>query len=375
MPWTQLHVAAETGDEELAAKAIEQGVNVNDKDDGEQTPLHRAAGFGHAALVSFLIKSNASINARDESGSTPLHLSAWKGQVAAAEALLDNNADIDARGLYGDSPLHLASSYGQLKTAEMLLSRDADKNAKDNAGKTPMDWAKEAHQTQLITLLVKRGGMASVPVLAQVQNKPAEEETLMKILVVGDTGTGKTSFIKRYVSNIFTSKYKATIGVDFALKSINVGQKIARVQLWDIAGQERFGAMTHVYYKQALGALVMFDTTRPATFESAAQWKADIDEKVQLSDGSPIPVILVGTKSDLTEARATLEDEALADFARTNNYLAAVTCSSKSGDNVVEVVEIMATAVLEQGDSNESVGGQAGGLTLRKEEETKCCDF
>lgn len=80
-------------------------------------------------------------------------------------------------------------------------------------------------------------------------------------------------------------------------------------------------------------------------------------------------------QSDLTEARATLEDEALADFARTNNYLAAVTCSSKSGDNVVEVVEIMATAVLEQGDSNESVGGQAGGLTLRKEEETKCCDF
>ena len=80
-------------------------------------------------------------------------------------------------------------------------------------------------------------------------------------------------------------------------------------------------------------------------------------------------------QSDLTEARATLKDDALVDFARRNNYLAAVTCSSKSGDNVSEVVEIMATAVMDRGDGNEGAAGQDGGLTLKKEDETKCCEF
>ncbi len=81
-----------------------------------------------------------------------------------------------------------------------------------------------------------------------------KQELLFKILVIGELGTGKTAFIKRYVHDFFSENYRATIGVDFALKVIEHGDgeeegSRIRLQLWDIAGQERFGNMTRVYYR------------------------------------------------------------------------------------------------------------------------------
>ncbi|KAG0009981.1 rab32, member RAS oncoprotein, partial [Podila clonocystis] len=125
-------------------------------------------------------------------------------------------------------------------------------------------------------------------------------EYLYKILVIGDLGTGKTSIIKRYVHNIFSMNYKSTIGVDFALKVIQWSpDTVVRLQLWDIAGQERFGNMTRVYYKEAVAALVVYDVTRPKTFEAVTKWKADLDSKVSLPQawgGGPIPVVLLANK-------------------------------------------------------------------------------
>merc|ERR1719420_2009997 len=124
-------------------------------------------------------------------------------------------------------------------------------------------------------------------------------EYLYKVLVVGDIGTGKTSIIKRFVHNIFSMHYKSTIGVDFALKVINWdANTVVRLQLWDIAGQERFGNMTRVYYRDAAAAFVVFDLTRRTTFEAVRKWKEDLDSKVITTDGAKIPTILLANKSD-----------------------------------------------------------------------------
>lgn len=186
-------------------------------------------------------------------------------------------------------------------------------------------------------------------------SSPDKREHLYKILVIGELvwlktfcklypwmfsgelGTGKTSFIKRYVHQFFSQNYRATIGVDFALKVLNWDQStIIRLQLWDIAGQERwvrrlsrqlwidfidffihrFGNMTRVYYKEAVGAFIVwvlidlkpfehkfneilcfsFDVTRSATFDAVLKWKQDLDSKVSLPDGSQIPCILLANK-------------------------------------------------------------------------------
>jgi len=126
-------------------------------------------------------------------------------------------------------------------------------------------------------------------------------ELLYKILVVGDISVGKTSMIKRYVHKIFAYNSKPTIGVDFALKCIRWDKNTnVRLQLWDISGQERFGTMTRVYYREAVGAFVVFDVTRHNTFESVKKWKLDLDAKVYLPNtNANLPIILLANKIDL----------------------------------------------------------------------------
>ncbi|XP_077356583.1 ras-related protein Rab-32 isoform X2 [Festucalex cinctus] len=125
------------------------------------------------------------------------------------------------------------------------------------------------------------------------------QQRLLKVLVIGDLGVGKTSIIKRYVHQVFSQHYRATIGVDFALKVLQWDHAtVVRLQLWDIAGQERYGNMTRVYYKEAVGALVVFDMTRISTFQAVLKWKGDLDSKVALSNGRPVPAVLLANKCD-----------------------------------------------------------------------------
>ena len=86
--------------------------------------------------------------------------------------------------------------------------------------------------------------------------------------MVGDAGVGKTSLIKRYVQNKFDAQEKASIGVDFQVKQMMVGDATVRLQLWDIAGQEHFGSAVRVYYRDAVGVMLVYDINRPSTFET-----------------------------------------------------------------------------------------------------------
>ncbi|MGH0172315.1 UNVERIFIED_CONTAM: hypothetical protein FKN15_063712 [Acipenser sinensis] len=126
-----------------------------------------------------------------------------------------------------------------------------------------------------------------------------QKEHLYKILVIGDLGVGKTSIIKRYVHQNYSQNYRATIGVDFALKVLNWDtDTVVRLQLWDIAGQERFGNMTRVYYREAMGAFIVFDVSRLSTFDAVTKWKKDLDSKLTLSNGKPISAVLLANKCD-----------------------------------------------------------------------------
>lgn len=123
-----------------------------------------------------------------------------------------------------------------------------------------------------------------------------------KIMIVGDSQTGKSSFVKRLVHNLFSPNYTSTIGVDFALKTQKVGNDIFSLELWDVDGQERFGNMTRVYYKGASGAFVIVDARREATLAGAKKWKDDLDAKINWENmyGQGIsPVILLINKTDL----------------------------------------------------------------------------
>ncbi|XP_066258940.1 ras-related protein Rab-32 isoform X1 [Euwallacea similis] len=190
-------------------------------------------------------------------------------------------------------------------------------------------------------------------------NKPKDH--LYKILVIGDLGTGKTSIIKRYVHRFFTQHYRATIGVDFALKVLNWDENtLIRLQLWDIAGQERYGNMTRVYYKEAVGAFIVFDVTRRNTFESVANWKSDLDSKVQLPDGSPIPCVLLANKCDQQKEGLVTNPAKMDEYCKENGFAAWFETSARDNINIDEAAKALVEKVLEKDSiiNNEKRGDQ-----------------
>ncbi|XP_051151742.1 ras-related protein RABA1f-like [Andrographis paniculata] len=128
---------------------------------------------------------------------------------------------------------------------------------------------------------------------------------LFKIVLIGDSGVGKSNLLSRFTRNEFTLESKATIGVEFATRSIRVQNKVIKAQIWDTAGQERYRAITSAYYRGAVGALLVYDVTRRATFENAERWLKELKEHTD----SSIVIMLVGNKADLRHLRAvTIED-------------------------------------------------------------------
>uniref|UniRef100_A0A8C7FG21 Ras-related protein Rab n=1 Tax=Oncorhynchus kisutch TaxID=8019 RepID=A0A8C7FG21_ONCKI len=155
------------------------------------------------------------------------------------------------------------------------------------------------------------------------------KEHLYKILVIGDLGVGKTSIIKRYVHQNFSPNYRATIGVDFALKVLNWDQETVRLQLWDIAGQERFGNMTRVYYREAMGAFIVFDMTRPSSFEAVTKWKEDLDSKLTLANGKNVAAVLLANKCDQGRDVLTNNGIQMEKFCQENGFVGWYETSAK----------------------------------------------
>ncbi|KAL7380628.1 hypothetical protein ABVT39_021035 [Epinephelus coioides] len=180
-------------------------------------------------------------------------------------------------------------------------------------------------------------------------------DKLFKVLVIGDPGVGKSSFVLRYVRKRFDENYRSDIGVDFALKRIEWDAKtVVRLQLWDIAGQERFKKMSRVYYKGAMGAVVVFDITNSSTLEAASEWKQDLDSKVCLDSGCPIPAVLLANKCDLTGRDRDLVSS-LDSFCKDNNFMGWFETSAKDNINIDEAGALLVRQMMlcDTGLSNE----------------------
>jgi len=185
-------------------------------------------------------------------------------------------------------------------------------------------------------------------IVSSDSNTDSPNEFLYKVLIVGDIGTGKTSIIKRYVHHIYSEHYKSTIGVDFALKVINYDDDtIIRLQLWDIAGQERFGNMTRVYYREAVAAFIVFDVTRTSTFEAVTKWKADIDSKVFLPNTETnIPIVLLANKCDLIKTGIIEETNQMDKFCQENGFIGWFETSAKNDIGINEAALCLVKTIM-----------------------------
>ncbi|KAJ7997547.1 hypothetical protein DPEC_G00230140 [Dallia pectoralis] len=179
-----------------------------------------------------------------------------------------------------------------------------------------------------------------------MQHSGTGRERLYKVLVIGDLGVGKTSIIKRYVHHSYSTNYRATIGVDFALKVLNWDSETVRLQLWDIAGQERFGNMTRVYYREAMGAFIVFDATRPTTFEAIIKWKEDLDSKLMLTNGQSIATVLLANKCDQGREVLTNNNIKMDQFCKDNGFAGWFETSAKDNTNINEAANFLVKHIM-----------------------------
>lgn len=150
-----------------------------------------------------------------------------------------------------------------------------------------------------------------------------EFDFLFKVVLIGDTGVGKSNLLSRFTRNEFTYDSKTTIGVEFATKNIPVdGNKVVKAQIWDTAGQERYRAITSAYYRGAVGALLVYDISRSSTFDNVERWLKELRDHAD----SNIVIMLVGNKSDLSHKRQ-VETETALEYA-TKNKLAFIETSA-----------------------------------------------
>jgi len=130
-------------------------------------------------------------------------------------------------------------------------------------------------------------------------------DLLFKMIIIGDSGVGKTNILSRYTKNTFSFDTRSTVGVEFGAKKVEVNGFKVKNQIWDTAGQERYRSITNTYYKGAKGALVVYDISKRDTFDNVNKW---INE-LRMNGEKDVIVVLVGNKSDLIDEREITTDE------------------------------------------------------------------
>ena len=162
----------------------------------------------------------------------------------------------------------------------------------------------------------------------------------VKIMFIGNSSVGKTSIIKRYSKNIFSTSYISTLGIDFESKNINIDNKIINLQIWDTAGQEKYKVLSKNYYNNSNAFIIVYDITNLESFESVMNW---ID---QIKENAPenVKSILLGNKSDLEEKRKVTYQEGK-DFA-TSNGMQFIETSAKTASKVQEAFELLTQEII-----------------------------
>ncbi|KAI9280192.1 GTP-binding protein [Umbelopsis sp. AD052] len=224
-----------------------------------------------------------------------------------------------------------------------------------------------------------------------------EYDYLFKLVLIGDSGVGKSNILSRFTTNEFNLESKSTIGVEFATKNVSIDGNTVKCQIWDTSGQERYRAITGAYYRGAVGALLVYDITRPTSFQNVSHWLKELRDHAD----EKIVIMLVGNKLDLSETSRAVPTEEGGALAETQGFLFMETSALDATnvdnafatifDEIYKIIPKKTTATEEQSAKNigdrvvlrpPSIKGEGGEdaesrLRSRREEQKKagggCC--
>ena len=172
----------------------------------------------------------------------------------------------------------------------------------------------------------------------------------LKIILIGTSGAGKSSFVNKYTKNTFSDVYKATIVSEFGFKVHEKDGKLYRISLWDISGQDKNAMVTKIFAKDAHGCIIFSDATNIQTREDTLKWRNSVDEAVKFSDDGKLPCIIAESKSDLIEDKENKENQEkeINVFAGKNGFDGGFLVSSKLGENINESAEYLIDKIIER---------------------------
>lgn len=214
--------------------------------------------------------------------------------------------------------------------------------------------------------------------IKKYMSKLNDNEYRFKIMMLGETQIGKTSFIRRYVTDSFSTGYITTIGIDFQLKIVSIKGKTIKLQIFDTAGQERFRNITKNYFQSSNGFIIAYDITSRDSFNNVTTWLKEVSEFAP----EETKKILIGTKGDLPGRQVQFaEGEKLAK----DNGMKFFETSSKLNQNVKETFETLTLEMIEEYDNNNNTEEASTSHTIEinkvssmkaneeKKKKEKCC--
>ena len=170
----------------------------------------------------------------------------------------------------------------------------------------------------------------------------------LKIIIIGNSGTGKTAFANKWVKNTFNEIYKATIVSDFSNKIFQYKDKFYRIQLWDLAVQDQNTMITKVFSKDAHGCVVLCDITNKQSMEDTLKWKESVDDTSRFLDGGLLPCVLVQNKIDLVDEEALKNDDEIKEFAQSHKFDSFFRTSAKMGIGIDECMDYLISNIIER---------------------------
>lgn len=205
-----------------------------------------------------------------------------------------------------------------------------------------------------------------------------EEENynmIFKIVLVGDSGVGKTNLLLRYLKNEFNTQTKATVGVEFGNTKVQIDNALIKAQIWDTAGQERYRSITSAYYKGAHGALIVYDITRKDSFDSVEKWLSDLKNNGE----EKMVIMAIGNKCDMVNERVISTEEGEAKAQRNN--IAFLETSALNATNVAkafdELIQKLYVAFKKDFEDNDEddLGENANTIEIRtgNSKKEQCC--
>lgn len=165
-------------------------------------------------------------------------------------------------------------------------------------------------------------------------------DLLFKLLLIGDSGVGKTCLLFRFSDDAFNTTFISTIGIDFKIKTVELGGKKIKLQIWDTAGQERFHTITTSYYRGAMGIMLVYDITNGKTFENISKWLRNIDEHAN----EDVEKMILGNKCDMEDKRQVPKERG--DGIAREHGIPFLETSAKANINVEKAFMDLAQAIL-----------------------------